>query len=58
MAADMAQSIKPEGEPDITMDEKTWNEVKKELDYALRDKVFRIFFSIANSASRLQVEKK
>lgn len=58
MAAGMAQGIKPEDEPDITMDEKTWNEVKKELDYALRDKVFRIFFSMANNASRLSVEKK
>lgn len=58
MAAGAAQSIKPKNEPDITIDEKTWNELKKELDYALRDKVFRIFFSMANNASRLKVEKK
>ncbi|MBI4812355.1 hypothetical protein HY798_02850 [Candidatus Falkowbacteria bacterium] len=58
MAAGAAQNIKPENEPDITMDEKTWNELKKELDYALRDKMFRIFFSMANNSSRLKVEKK
>lgn len=58
MAAGKAQSIKPENEPDITVDEKTWNELKKELDYALRSKVFRFFFSMANNASRLKVEKK
>lgn len=58
IAAGIAQSIKPEGEPDITMDEKTWNEVKKGLDHALRGKLFRLFFSMANNASRLQVEKK
>jgi len=58
MAAGIAQSIKRESEPDITMDEKTWSEVKKELDYVLRNKLFRIFFSIANNASRLALERK
>ncbi len=58
MAAGAAQNIKPENEPDITMDEKTWNEVKKGLDYALRNKFFKSFFSMANNASLLKVEKK
>lgn len=53
-----AQNIKPDSEPDLTLDERMWEEYKQELDYALRNKVFRIFFSMANNASRLKVEKK
>lgn len=58
MAAGMAQNIKPENEPDITMDEKTWNKLKRKLDYDLHAKLFRTFFSVANNASRLKVEQK
>lgn len=58
MYAGAAQNIRPEGQPEISMDEQTWKEVKKRLDYALRDSVFIIFFSMANNASRLKVEKK
>lgn len=58
MYAGAVQNIRPEGQPEITMDEQTWEEAKKELEYALRASMFRIFFSIANNASRLKVEKK
>ena len=58
MAAGMAQGIKPENKPDITIDEKTWNELKKELNYTISSKLFRLFFSMANNASRLKVEKE
>lgn len=58
MAAGEAQNIKPENEPDITIDEKTWNKFKKELDYTLHSELFRAFFYMANDASCLKVEKE
>lgn len=58
LLASEAQNIKPEGEPDITIDEKTWNKIKKDLDFELHGRLFRIFFIEANAVSCLKVEKK
>lgn len=56
MLAGDAQNIKPEGEPDITVNKQEWGEIKSDLDDAKQHHAFRIFFSAANGASKLKVE--
>ncbi len=58
IAAGTAQKIKPENQPDITIKEKTWNTVKKELELNLHERLFGKFFLIANNASCLRVENQ
>ena len=55
----LAQNIKPDNEPDLKVDERTWDEYKRELDHSLhRDYAFGEFFRAANTVSRLKVERK
>ncbi len=53
----LAQNIKPDSEPDLTIDERTWKEYKQELDHSLhREYAFGEFFRAANKVSYLKLE--
>jgi len=53
----MAQNIKPDSEPDVTIDKRTWDEYKQELEYTLhRRSSFDEFFRAANKVSQLKLE--
>lgn len=52
-----ANNIRPENQPEITMEEQTWKGVKRELEYNLDNRMLETFFSIANNASRLRVQR-
>ncbi len=53
----LAQNIKPDSKPDITLNERAWDEYKRELGYTLHQRYsFDEFFRAANKVSRLKLE--
>ncbi len=50
-----AQNIKPEGEPDIIINEEKWKEIKLYLE-SMEYYNFRTFLTVANGVARLKIE--